>query len=93
VARIADLHERLAEAHRELAEVLQNDLAVPPERALMSDVKPERLLTVRDVAERLNLSDKTVRRLRRRGELPPGIEVAGVIRWRPEEIEQWLGER
>jgi len=59
----------------------------------MSDVMPERLLTVRDVAERLSLSDKTVRRLRRRGELPPGIEVAGTIRWRPEEIEKWLGKR
>lgn len=93
LARIAGLQASLAEAHRELAEVLQNELAVPAERALMSEVKPERLLTVRDVAERLSLSEKTVRRLRRRGEIPRGIEVGGVIRWRAEEIDAWVVSR
>jgi len=89
LARIADLHDQLGRAHRELSVILQNELAVPRERALMSGVQKP-LLTVPDVAHILVLSDKTVRRLRQRGELPRGIEIAGEIRWRAEEIEQLL---
>ena len=92
LARLADL---LGEASGILQELAQVPLAVHAERALMCDVEkpvtPARLLSVRDVAERLNLSEKTVRRLRRRGVLPAGIEIAGVLRWRPDEIDAWIG--
>jgi len=54
---------------------------------------PARLMSVRDVALRLSLSERTVRRLRRRGELPAGIEIAGTVRWRPEEIDAWIGDQ
>ena len=88
--RIAALHAELAEAYRGLARDSQDQLAVPQERALMSSVKPARLLSVRDVAGRLGLSERTVRRQRRSGRLPTGIEIAGVIRWTPESIEAWI---
>ncbi len=88
LARIADLVSEAAQIIRELSEV---PLAVPRERALMCDVsEPKKLLSVRDLAQRLGLSERTVRRLRQRGELPRGIEIASVIRWRPEEIDAWL---
>lgn len=88
LARVADLHAQLAETYRRLSEI---PLPLGHERALMCDVeKPDTLLTVSDVALRLSLSERTVRRLRRKGDLPTGIEVAGTIRWRPEEIERWL---
>ncbi len=88
LARIADLVSEAAQIIRELSEA---PLAVARERALMCDVsEPKKLLSVRDLAQRLGLSERTVRRLRQRGELPRGIEIASVIRWRPEEIDAWL---
>lgn len=91
LARLADL---LAELSGIVREVAQEALAVHAERALMSNVNEPataaRLLTTRDVAQKLALSERTVRRLRRQGVLPSGIEIAGVIRWRPEEIDAWL---
>jgi excisionase family DNA binding protein len=89
--RLADHLQAAAGIVRELAEL---PLAAGVKRALMCDVQkpttPARLLTVRDLAERLAVSDATVRRLRRRGVLPQGIELGGVLRWRPEEIDAWL---
>jgi excisionase family DNA binding protein len=89
--RLADHLQSAAGILRDLAEL---PLAVGVERALMCDVqkptKPTRLLTVRDIAERLAVSDATVRRLRRRGVLPQGIELGGVLRWPPEEIDAWI---
>lgn len=93
LARLADALTELAESVREIA---RESLDLHAQRALMCDVEtsttPARLLSVRDVAERLNLSERTVRRLRQRGDLPRGIEVAGVVRWRPEEIDRWVAE-
>jgi len=94
LARIADLHERLAHAHRDAAELLQNELAVHGERALMSSMgnheTPARLLTAEDLAARMQVDARTIRRWRKAGRIPAGIEVAGVLRWRVEEIERWL---
>ncbi len=94
-AALARLGNLLSEAAGILHELSQVPLADTRDSRLMSHVettsKPARLLSVRDVAEHLALSEKTVRRLRRQGVLPHGIEIAGTIRWRPEEIEAWIG--
>jgi excisionase family DNA binding protein len=94
LGRIAELHEQLAQAHRDLAGILQQQLAGAPDPRLMShvpaDPTPNRLLGTLEVADVLGLSQRSVRRLRRQGKLPPGIEVGGTIRWRSEEIEEWL---
>jgi excisionase family DNA binding protein len=94
LARIAGLHEQLAEAPRVLARILEDQLVGPGIPGLMSSVEPPsaptRLLGVPEVASLLDLSERTVRRHRRQGKLPPGIEVGGTIRWRSEEIEEWL---
>jgi excisionase family DNA binding protein len=87
LARLADHLQSAAGILRELSEL---SLAVPTERALMCPVETKPLLTVRDVAQRLALAERTVRRLRSRGEIPQGLELGGVIRWRSEEIETWL---
>jgi predicted DNA-binding transcriptional regulator AlpA len=92
LARLADV---LVEAAGILRELSQESLELRAETRLMSHVEttttPARLLSVRDVAERLYLSERTVRRLRQRGDLPRGIEVAGTIRWTPESIDAWIG--
>ena len=90
--RIADLLEQLAEEHRELAGILQNQLDARPDPRLMSSVeaRPNPLLSAREVAVKLGLSERTIRRHRQKGILPPAIEVGGTYRWRAEDIEAWI---
>jgi excisionase family DNA binding protein len=47
------------------------------------------LLDVRRTAERLGLSEKQVRRLIRRGELP-ALRVGAAVRVDPRELDDWL---
>ncbi len=96
-ARLADLHGQMAEIYRDLAEI---QLDARPARALMDGVTPHdtnaqgRLLSVTDLAERLRVQQRTIRRWRQQGKLPQGIELGdSVIRWRSEDIERWLEER
>ena len=49
-------------------------------------------MTVRDVAGYLNVDEKTVYRLAKRGELP-GFKVAGTWRFRKGDIEAWIEQR
>ena len=52
-----------------------------------------RLLTTRDVAELLGVSSESVLRWVRAGTLP-GIRLpGGALRFRPDEVEQWLAGR
>jgi len=97
LARIADLHEQLSLATRELGALVtnqQNCLAGVPETRLMSDVETTtRLMTAEDLAARLQVDARTVRRWRKAGKIPRGIELGdSVVRWRADEIERWLEE-
>jgi excisionase family DNA binding protein len=47
------------------------------------------IMTVRDVAEYLKLTEKTTYRLVSEGELP-GFKVGGSWRFRRSEIEKWI---
>jgi excisionase family DNA binding protein len=49
-------------------------------------------LTVAAVAERLSLSEKTVRRLIG-AELLPALRIGGSIRVDPDELEEWLTDK
>ena len=48
------------------------------------------LITVDQVAELLQVSSRTVWRLRSKGDLPAPLRVAGGIRWRLFEIQAWI---
>ena len=50
------------------------------------------LLAVAGLARIMIVIEKTVRRWRDEGRLPDAVEVGGVVRWRPEDIERWLAE-
>ena len=52
-----------------------------------------RLLTAREIAQRLGVSAETVLRWARRGEVPFIRLPGGAIRFREDEIEEWLEER
>jgi excisionase family DNA binding protein len=46
----------------------------------------EPLLTVSDVERLLGVNRRTVRRLCKKGKLPPPLKVGQQLRWKPEEI-------
>lgn len=46
-------------------------------------------ITVREVAAYLNVDEKTVYRLAKRGELP-GFKVAGTWRFKKSDIDAWI---
>jgi excisionase family DNA binding protein len=46
-------------------------------------------MTVREVATYLNVNEKTVYRLAQKRELP-GFKVAGIWRFRREDIDGWI---
>jgi excisionase family DNA binding protein len=43
-----------------------------------------------DLAELLRVNIRTVKRYYKEGKLPPAIRLGRLVRWRREEIEQWL---
>ena len=90
-ARLADLLAEAAQVFRELSEV---PLAPVRDSRLMSHVETSaRLLTAEDLAARLQVDAKTIRRWRKAGKIPAGIEISGVVRWTPESIESLIGGR
>ncbi len=92
--QLAEQHAEAARIAQELAQILATQVAGPaPVEAACDPVEQQPFLTVADLAERLNVAPGTVRRWRRQGALPPGIDLGGVVRWRPEVIEAWIAER
>ena len=98
------LSELLAEAAQILADLAETDeiqLAAGGDQSVMDDVTTATnepppgtaLVTIPDLAERLQVAERTVRRWRADGELPPAIEFGGLLRWRPEVIDAWIAER
>jgi excisionase family DNA binding protein len=59
----------------------------------MAATVPQRpLMTVSETAERLRVSEKTVRRLASRNDLPT-LRVGGSVRVDADELERWLGRQ
>jgi excisionase family DNA binding protein len=49
----------------------------------------EQLLTIRDVAKILQLTERSVRERVKRGTIP-FMKLDGAIRFKPDEIDKWL---
>lgn len=49
-------------------------------------------MTVRQVAEYLSVSEKSVYRLVQAGDLP-GFKVSGSWRFRPDDLQRWIDEQ
>jgi len=63
----------------------------------MPDTKSEKLseqtlFTIQDVAEMLQVAVRTVRRLRSTGKLPQPVTIGRSVRWRREDLEEWIAE-
>lgn len=51
----------------------------------------DKLLTAREVGERLQIHPRSVWRLASAGQLPPPVRITDrIVRWRPEDIERAL---
>ncbi|NLV45575.1 MAG: helix-turn-helix domain-containing protein [Candidatus Hydrogenedentes bacterium] len=50
----------------------------------------ERLLNVRDVAARMNVSTRAVWNYRDVGFMPAPLKVGGAVRWREKDIDSWI---
>lgn len=48
-----------------------------------------KLLTVKDMALRLQLSTDAIYKLKAAGKLPPCLKVGGGVRWRESTVEEW----
>jgi excisionase family DNA binding protein len=57
----------------------------------MPDV-PDQAMTVRGVAGYLNVDEKTVYRLAKRGDLP-GFKVAGAWRFKRADLDSWIDQQ
>lgn len=53
-------------------------------------VDPTELLTAGDLARRLRLSIRMVRKLNSEGSLPNPIRLGRSIRWRASEVAEWI---
>ena len=106
VLRILDDARSLVNLHRETTELLYRLRSLPSERpsalaptpvaAPTSDGKPRlpRLISFREVAQRVGLSRSSVWRMERVGQFPKRrrLSVNRVAWWEP-EIEEWLRSR
>jgi len=48
------------------------------------------LLNARQVAKILAVSTRTLWRLKSSGKLPEAVRVGGSVRWRSDELQQWI---
>lgn len=55
-----------------------------------ASLKLSPLLTVRQLAELLQVSTRTVWRMQSAGELPEPIRISHRVRWRRDDVEEWL---
>lgn len=48
------------------------------------------LLTVKQLAELLQLSTRSIWRLRSTARLPKPVEIGGSVRWKSDEVRRWI---
>jgi excisionase family DNA binding protein len=60
----------------------------------MSDQSSEAvLLTAAQLAAKLNISQRTLWRLRSAGKVPQPLRLGGIVRWHVDDVEAWLAAR
>ena len=54
---------------------------------------PKPLMTAREVARHLQISDRKLQQMLKSGDAPPHCKIGRVRRWRSEVIDAWLEHR
>jgi prophage regulatory protein len=55
-------------------------------------VSTERLLTARELADMLQVSVRTVWRLRSSASIPAPVRIRGSVRWNRDEVQRWIDQ-
>jgi excisionase family DNA binding protein len=82
----------LVQAARSLSEIeltalfLRAEVILHAKEHMMTDPATERLLTRRQVAELMSVSERMVSRLVKRGVLPAPLRIGRAVRWRESEV-------
>ena len=88
IERAREEHEiQLAASRGQSVMAVVRQPIIEPENDSAADA---RLLTLGDLAVLVQVSEKTLRRWRSEGRLPPAVEIGGVVRWRREDVDAWL---
>jgi excisionase family DNA binding protein len=88
----------LAAVGRKLVETSESALALLAEREAECPVSmptpPDTaILTAKEVADLLRVTERTFRRLRSSGQGPQPIKVRGALRWRREAVDRWIARK
>jgi predicted DNA-binding transcriptional regulator AlpA len=51
------------------------------------------LLTASELSQLLNISTRSVFRLKSAGQLPPSVKINKVARWRASDIQEWISKK
>lgn len=65
-------------------------MAKPARSAEYEEPEEPWLLTAEQLSERLQVSTRTLWRMRSAGTLPAPVRLGSAVRWRSEEIENWV---
>ena len=57
-----------------------------------NDLKASHLITAVEFSQLLQVSPRTLWRLRSAGRLPNAIRLGGVVRWRFSEVQDWIAK-
>ena len=68
---------------------LNGHQAAPDDEAALF-LSPALLVSADKLAEMLDISVRTLWRLRSAGKLPPALKVGGCVRWRLAEVRAWI---
>ena len=83
------LAERLSDHEERLVQRLVGAL-----QGVQVNADSPALLTPEDIAARLKVDARTIRRMVSTGTFPPPIPISpGRSRWRPDEVEAWLEDQ
>ena len=54
----------------------------------------DKFMTANEIAARLGITTRTLRRMRARGEFPAGYQLGyNMIRWEASAVEKWMREK
>jgi excisionase family DNA binding protein len=76
---------RHGDRHRNYVKGESNVLHTKP-----AEQRTTELLTRQELCSRLKLSKRTISRLLSCGKLPPAVRLGHSVRWRADEIDQWI---
>lgn len=58
----------------------------------MTTAKQDRLLSIKQIQERVQISRVSVWRWEKEGKFPKHVKLGSIARWKESEIQQWIAD-